>query len=132
MALVLYADALQIQIDLATLEWPSDTPVQLHAATTAQAGRLQAPEHDAVIRQIQEWHGLAFEIDDPTRWQQMWDPGAAVQQSSLQWQILYRVNATNSWRFPTASSHDQVTWCPTCNLNRKEQNRHLFRECHFA
>lgn len=115
---------------LAGESWRDGTP--LHAGPTANICGFLGTSPDTVINRIHYWFGISFDTQDVGRWRRIWAPNIAVKESCLQWQIIFKSNASNAWRFFYANPTEEIMWCPMCPLHRTENNKHLLWECPAA
>jgi hypothetical protein len=58
-----------------------------------------------------------------------WLPYRAAKENCFLWQILYRVPATQKWRFLELSRIDRATHCTRCNRGHQEDIIHCIWNC---
>lgn len=63
-------------------------------------------------------------------WQLTWIEFRSAAENTFLWQLIYRIPATQRWRFPDRPSTDPETWCSRCNLQVTEDIFHCIRDCH--
>lgn len=112
---------------LTQYKWKDGTGL-LHSST-AQLRLLQVADHSRPHSAFSKWENqLACTI--PTEiWNFTWIPYCSAAENTFLWQLLYRIPATNRWRFPDRPSTDPNTWCPRCPLNVLEDNLHCIWAC---
>lgn len=59
----------------------------------------------------------------------MWLNFCSVNENTFLWQLIYRVIATQRWRFRTRSHLDASTWCTRCTLGLREDIVHCIWSC---
>lgn len=58
-----------------------------------------------------------------------WLAYRSAAENTFLWQLLYRIPATNKWRFPRGDANDPDTWCNRCQLNLQEDIYHCIWGC---
>lgn len=56
----------------------------------------------------------------------LWKDYRAAVENCFLWQRLYRITATNHWRFPLAGQAQRETWCSRCMAGALEDVTHCF------
>lgn len=73
---------------------------------------LQTLEHLQAHGALRKWeHQIACTIPADV-WQMTWIPYRLAAENTFLWQLLYRIPATNKWRFPNFPVMNPDTWCP--------------------
>lgn len=107
--------------------WHDGTPL-LHTST-AQLRHTQALHRHFPHLALQKWQ---IQLDTPTPsrlWAQTWLNFRSANENTFLWQLVYRVIATQRWRFPTRSNQDISTWCTRCELGLREDIMHCIWSC---
>lgn len=112
---------------LTQYQWTDGTA--LLNTSTRQLHRLLARQRSTPHSALQKWTtSLACEIP-PTIWGSIWVSSRGASENVFLWQLLYRIIATQKWRFPRSSATDPHTWCTRCTLGIREDIIHCIWNC---
>lgn len=105
-----------------------DGTLLLHTST-AQLRHTQAQHKIFPHTALLKWQ-TQLAIPIPTRlWNLTWLNFRSASENTFLWQLIYRVIATQRWRFPTRSNQDISTWCTRCSLGLREDITHCIWAC---
>lgn len=111
-------------------KWSDQTPFL--DTSTGQLRALQARQRFKPHSAISKWEReLACPV--PTGiWHDTWLKFRGASENMFLWQIVFRVIATQSWRFPALPAIDPMTWCTRCDLRTREDIQHCLWSCPFS
>lgn len=102
---------------------------QLINSSTAQLRLMQARQHLGPHSALEKWSFQIHRQVDEDVWRDTWVPYRSAAENTFLWQLLYRIPATNRWRFPDRPTADPATWCVRCSSNSTEDVLHYIWEC---
>lgn len=65
----------------------------------------------------------------PTLWKETWLSFRSSTENCFLWQLIYRIPATQHWRFPDLPPTDRQTWCTRCDRGVMEDIIHCIWLC---
>lgn len=107
--------------------WVDGTP--LTNSSTAQVRSIlvhQAAQPHLALRKWTEQLGRP--IPDEV-WQYTWMKFRSAAENTCLWQILYRILATQRWRYPERPQDDPLTWCSRCAQGITKDTLHCIWGC---
>lgn len=107
--------------------WQDGIPL-LHTST-AQLRNIQAQQRLFPHLALEKWRNQLGSQVPTSIWGQTWLNFRSANENTFLWQLIYRVIATQRWRFPTKSPLDPSTWCTRCNLGIREDIMHCIWSC---
>lgn len=118
------------QAFLMQYNWADSTP--LLNTSTAQLRSLQPCHGMSAHMALTKWE-LALEQPIPKNiWSSIWISYRGASENTFLWQLLYRVIATQKWRFPTTPATYPCTWCTRCTAGLKEYLTHCIWSCSIS
>lgn len=107
--------------------WTDGTRI-LHSST-AQIRLLQVHGQGGPHGALEKWarqlsRPIPFDV-----WEATWLRYRSAAENTFLWQLLYRIPATNTWRFPGRPATDAETWCTRCPLSIPEDAFHCVWSC---
>jgi hypothetical protein len=89
-------------------------------------GRKQRRIHKTLLR----WNEYFVEpIDFKRVWAETWVSFRSAKENCFLWQMVYRIPATQHWRFPTIPRIDSSVHCTRCRRNQVEDILHCMWSC---
>lgn len=81
-------------------------------------------------KRICQWQTFfQLELNLPSLWRDTWLPFRSMSENCFLWQMLYRIPATQHWRFPGLPPTDRQTWCTRCDTHEMEDIVHCIWSC---
>lgn len=112
---------------LSQYHWKDTTP--LLNTSTAELRALKATQRQAIHKAHTKWElALARPIPEHI-WSSIWLLYRGAAKNTFLWQLLYRVIATQQWRFPQKPATDPCTWCTRCEIGVREDLIHCIWSC---
>lgn len=107
--------------------WLDGTPIL--NTSTAQLRHLQAQQRQVPHLALTKWVNQ-LQCDMPGAiWTTTWLNYRSANENTFMWQLLYRVIATQRWRFPSRDPTDPTTWCTRCTEATQEDVTHCLWSC---
>lgn len=104
--------------------------IEFFNTCTSHLRSIQLREERQPHRRICQWQELfRLDLHLPTLWKETWLPFRSMSENCFLWQLLYRIPATQHWRFPQLPAADQRTWCTRCNSQVMEDILHCIWYC---
>lgn len=107
--------------------WKDGTPI-LHTST-AQLRNLQTQERFVPHLALAKWEAQLQCPIPHTIWSATWLNFRSANENMFMWQLLYRIIATQRWRFPMRPTTDPTTWCTRCTEGSLEDVAHCIWSC---
>lgn len=107
--------------------WRDGTP--LLYTSTAQLPHLQAQQRHVPHLALNKWEAQLQCTVPGSIWKVTWLNYRRVNENTFMWQLLYRVIATQRWRFPARANTDATTWCTRCTEATQEDVLHCLWSC---
>lgn len=108
--------------------WRDD--VEFFNTSTAHLRTIQLPHEGRPHKRISQWQSqFRLVLHLPSLWQETWLPFRSMAENCFLWQILYRIPATQHWRFPELPATDHRTWCTRCDMQTMEDIVHCIWQC---
>lgn len=110
--------------------WPDDRT--LPQKSTAQLRMVQAAHRCSTHSAITKWE-LQLNCSIPADiWTSTWLLYRSAIENAFLWQLIYRVIATQRWRFPSRPTTDETTWCTRCSGGHHENVLHRLWDCEIS
>lgn len=110
--------------------WADHTP--LLNSSTAQLHALQARHRQTPHTAHLKWEMSLAQPLPENIWSSIWIQYRGASENAFLWQLLYRVIATQHWRFPTCPATDPSTWCTRCTAGIREDLTHCIWSCSIS
>lgn len=107
--------------------WVDGSPL-LHTST-AQLRKMQATRRLGRHAALVKWELHLNCLIPDNIWESMWLKCRSASENVFLWQLVYRVIATQKWRFPTRAAVDETTWCTRCRGGHQEDVIHCIWGC---
>lgn len=108
-------------------KWRDGTDL-LHSSTT-QLRILQTMDLSQVHIALSKWEAQLSCTIPVDIWESIWVPYRSAAENTFLWQLLYRIPATNKWRFPNCPTSNPNTLCSRCSLQVQEDVLHCIWGC---
>lgn len=98
-------------------------------SSTSQLRLLQVRNQAALHGALAKW---AIQLNRPVLadvWTDTWISYRSMAENTFLWQLIYRIPATNKWRFPDRAASDPDTWCVRCQQRCPEDLLHCMWAC---
>lgn len=92
----------------------------MHALSTRTMRHLCDRAPKLIVDRTQLWDDTSFDFIHPHRWHWIQAPNILTKHACLQWQFLFRCNASTDQRFYNADPWDECKWCDVCNQSLVE------------
>lgn len=103
---------------------------EIFTADTRQLRLLQSPAAEPLHIGPHKWTVEFSWTPRPSLlWNPLWKSYRAEIENCFLWQIMYRIPATDQWRFPLAGETQPETWCTRCQGRALEDVTHCFWAC---
>lgn len=104
--------------------------VEFFNTSTSHLRSIQITPEGLPHKRVRQWQTL-FRVDLhlPSLWRETWIPMRSSTENCFLWQLIYRVPATQHWRFPDLPPTDCRTWCTRCEMNVMEDIVHCIWQC---
>lgn len=113
-----------------TLQYRWSDRVEFFDTTTAHLRAIQLPVERTPHKRIRQWQTMfRLDLHLPSLWHATWLPFRSASENCFLWQLVYRIPATQHWRFPELPATDPRTWCTRCDRQRMEDIIHCIWSC---
>lgn len=107
--------------------WADDSP--LLDSSTAQLRKMMASRRLVRHSALSKWEvRLNCLVPENVR-ENPWLKCRSARENTFLWQLVYRVIATQKWRFLTRSAMEEITWCTRCRGGHQEDVEHYIWGC---
>lgn len=110
--------------------WIDGSPL-LHTSTS-QLRLMQTSHCRSRHSALTKWE-LQLNCNIPVDiWASTWCSYRSAGENTFMWQLVYRIIATQKWRFPTRIDSDESTWCTRCSAGVREDVMHCIWSCRIS
>lgn len=116
---------------LTQYQWTDGNPMATSMANTSTTQLRLLQVHQAATRHcsLAKWEVQLQQPIPKDIWESTWMSFRSAIENTFLWQIIHRVLATQTWRFPGRPAADPDIWCSRYSLNVPEDTYHCIWGC---